>query len=197
MRAIDNPFRSSAIASLRYRISAAKRSALLQRFIENRWQGCIRGPHGTGKSTLLEDLATQIDSHDIRWIILHRNSAWAIKLNALRKLLLAKPCALYCVDGAEALGLPIWSALSLWLRARGTKVLATTHHVCFLRSVLVTEKNQALMLTITRELAGSHWNRDLQQIAFDAFQRNHGNMREVFRACYLHLATLTSLKNDA
>lgn len=51
-----------------------------------------------------------------------------------------------------------------------------------------TTPDWSLAKEFVQQLAASHANKDLIAEAKRAFDKNKGNMREVFRSCYLYLA---------
>lgn len=188
MLASQNPFRRSKIARLRYQISDQNIQALIDRFQKSHCIGAILGPHGTGKSTLLEDLQLKLNSRG--YITRHRRIHEGISRQEKRALfadILNGDNSVFFLDGGENLGFASWFWLVCQVRMKGCRLLATTHKVSLLPTLHKTEVNKRLMLELTRLLADEHWDKCLENLALDIYQRYRGNMREVFRACYIAL----------
>src|SRR6185436_15582003 len=66
MRAADNPFAVRRVLAIRYRLSGETWEGLLERLAALRYRAAIVGPHGRGKTTLLEDLAPRLEALGFR-----------------------------------------------------------------------------------------------------------------------------------
>ena len=162
--------------------------ALIDRFQNSHCIGAILGPHGTGKSTLLEDI--QLKLNNLGYVTRHRRIHEGISRQEKRALfadILNGDDSVFFLDGGENLGLVSWFWLVYQVRMKGSRLLATTHKISLLPTLHKTEINKSLMLELTRLLADEHWDTCLEKLALDTYQRYRGNMREVFRACYIAL----------
>jgi predicted AAA+ superfamily ATPase len=66
MRARDNPFAVQRVLAIRYRLSGVTWEELLARLAALRFRAAIVGPHGHGKTTLLEDLGERLGDRGFR-----------------------------------------------------------------------------------------------------------------------------------
>lgn len=112
----ENPFRVERMHALPYWEPGLDRDALLARAEALRWRCALVGPHGHGKTTLLLELATELQARGIKTAY-HCAGGEAIA-----------PCAdtLLLIDGAERLSWAAWS-LFRW-RMRGARGLLITAH---------------------------------------------------------------------
>ena len=182
MRAADNPFAVQRVLRIRYRLSGQTWDGLLERFAALGYRAAIVGPHGRGKTTLLEDLAPRLESlgFRVRSITLHtgdRRLTREQKRDLLRRL---SPRDLLCVDGAEQLGRIAWLALLARSRAAGG-LLITSHRPGLLPTLLECETSPELLEGIVRNLIGPETDR--RQIG-ELFARHGGNVRSALREMY-------------
>lgn len=190
MKAEKNPFRSSAVAKLRYRISDPERHALTARLRLGDWRGCIIGPEGSGKTTLLEDLEESVraDGIAMKRVGLRRESSPEERQAAFRHITGMRRGECCFLDGGEVLGWFGWRRLIRRVRANGCGLVATVHRPCPLPVIYRTETEVERALSLAKELAGACWNGEMETAARAAFEKSRGNVREVFRACYWHCA---------
>lgn len=182
MKASQNPFRTDAVAKLRYRIDTDSLDELALNATSLNAPACILGPEGTGKTTLLEDIHRKVTTmeQNTAWIRLNRDSGIRERKAAVDKLLHPSTGMLYFMDGGEVL-----SALDWWRIRRsgrtGLKLIATLHNSRGLDILHRTAPDWPL----TKELVTSlHQDARLEEVARSAYRDSRGNVREVFRACY-------------
>lgn len=197
MKASANPFRSSCVDQLRYALPADTLEALVDHALSESCS-CLLGPKGTGKTTLLEDLDPHLQQRgrETHWIRLTLESTQADRAAAIAEIHSLGPQHACLFDGAEVLSFWQWRRACRTARSNGFTLIATLHRK---RSVPILRHTQAdwpLMEQFVRQLAGKHYSDQLLEHAQQAFQANHGNMREVFRACYLALAQENSQKAE-
>ena len=181
-RAADNPFAVQKVLRIRYRLSGETWDELLERLAALRYRAAIVGPHGRGKTTLLEDLAPRLEAlgFRIRSVMLHTGDRWLSREQ--REILLrdAGPRDLFCVDGAEQLSRISWVSLLAQSRKAGG-LLVTSHRPGLLPTLLDCETSPELLEGIVRDLAGpaaDSWP------IHTLFARHEGNVREALREMY-------------
>ena len=194
MKPSENPFRSCAIEKQRYKIASGTLDRLLKIIKTAQYQTAICGPHGTGKSTLLEDIASALrdQGHSVQWHYLNRQMSRNERRAALQKLLRRDEKIIHCLDGGEALGYGQWLCFCWRMRLSKKRVLATTHLPCPLKTVYRTKVDKNLMLDLVQSLAGEYWCESLKVLCLETFSKHKGNCREVFRACYFYCSELKS-----
>lgn len=197
MKASANPFRSSSVEQLRYALSTDELEALVDDALHESCS-CLLGPKGTGKTTLLEDLEPRIQQRGFKthWIRLQLESTPADRAEAIAEIRNLSPQHVCLFDGAEVLNFWQWRRVCRTARSNGFTLIATLHRK---RSVTILRRTQTdwpLMEQFVRQLSGEHYSDRLSDHAQRAFHSNHGNMREVFRACYLALAQENPQKSE-
>lgn len=193
MNADHNPFRRSKIEALRYKLSPHQMEQLLSKLNLNDFRGAIIGPHGSGKSTLLEDIQSQLNKQTIstQHFRVHKETLAPQKKTIINSILNAKHGTVTFLDGGENLGLLQWIRLARKINKLKIPLIATTHYPCPLPSLFKTAINVELCHQFTQMLAGAYWSPNLEALVLNTFKKHKGNMREVFRACYLHLSCET------
>ena len=189
MNANENPFRSVRVERIRYELSREKLGLLADEAIRLR-VSCLLGPHGSGKTTLLEDLEDSFkqSKQRVEWIRLNQESSADSREAAIEKLTEYDPKTICLFDGAEVLSWFQWRSICSSAKRNGYTLIATLHKRRSTTVLHRTETSWELTEQFVRQLAGKHASRNLIAHAKNAFDANKGNMRAVFRACYLYLA---------
>jgi hypothetical protein len=148
-----------------------------------RFRAAIVGPHGRGKTTLLEDLGRRLEERGfrLRRITLHQSDRrltgeQSEVLNGLRSR------EVLCLDGAEQLGLLAWRRVERRSRA-AAGLLITSHRPRLLPTLVECETSPELLTEILRDLLGTETG-DLRLLSEDLFSRHRGNLRDALRELY-------------
>jgi hypothetical protein len=176
VRARDNPFASHRVETLRYRLpEGVTWDGLLKRLAHLRYRAALIGPHGRGKTTLLEELAPRLAGlgFRVRTVTLReeeRRMDWA----RLRGLGAADVLLL---DGAELLGRLAWLRVRFRCRRAGG-LIVTSHRAGLLPMLLECSTTPELLAELVRELTGAEVE------ARELFHRHGGNLRMAFWEMY-------------
>ncbi len=183
----NNPFRVERQHQLRFRGACVSIAELLTRFNELGRRAHIVGPHGTGKTTLLEELITEFQSQG-QSVTLLRLSASAPRESVTQFrhwMQQAAPQQILVLDGAEQLGAFRW----WWLLRASQKyagLLVTTHTPGWLPILYQTGADRELLQQLVAELA-PELNLPPQEFAA-LFARHAGNVRCCLRELYDRVA---------
>jgi hypothetical protein len=184
MRARDNPFAANRVLSIRYEFPEGQAGTLLPRLERLRYRAAIVGPHGTGKTTLLEDLEKPLARLGFRVTHLrldakHRRFPRGC-LSQLATTLDARD--LICLDGAEQLDRVRWMMFR-WRTRRAGGVLITSHRPGLLPTLIECTTSPALLEGIMSRLAPQAGG-VRTPTPEDLFARHHGNLRDALRELY-------------
>jgi hypothetical protein len=190
MRARDNPFRTERVLSVRYRMADGTFDALLDRFDAMGRRAALVGPKGTGKTTLLEDLAPRLRDRGftVRELRLdEENPTFDRKfLKEFLRSLGRRDVILF--DGAEQLGRFAWFRFERATRGAGG-LLVTTHRAGRLPTLLATTTTPDLLDRLVEEILGSR-SSEVRSLTRGLFEKHRGNLREALRELYDHYAAV-------
>lgn len=186
----DNPFRADRVLACRYRPQTVTWDELFDRLERCRYRAAIVGPEGTGKTTLLEDLAPRLAAKGhrpriIRWRI-SDTSARRDRLERARQF--SRQGDIVLLDGADQMPLWAWAMF----RMRVDKFIVTAHTPRWTTPTLIrTQTSLALLDSILGELLEEDERTRWQPVAHELFDRHRGNIREVLRDLYDHQCVAT------
>jgi energy-coupling factor transporter ATP-binding protein EcfA2 len=165
----------------------------VSKLASQQWQGAIIGPHGSGKSTLVESLRPTIIAagRSIQAISLRDGQRRLPRPIFETRATDANP--LVIIDGYEQLGWPARLRLSLRCRSAGAGLLVTSHRPIRIPTLIQLSPDRQLVehlvddlcaevsTTITRaDIAASHacHGSNVREILFDLYDRHEAGRRE-------------------
>jgi hypothetical protein len=190
VRARDNPFAVQRVLGIRYRLSGTTWEELLERLESLRFRAALVGPHGHGKTTLLEDLGARLAGRfRVRTVTLREGDR---RLSAVQRKILfhnLAPSDVLLLDGAEQLGRLSWFEVRTRTRAAGGLVV-TSHRPGLLPTLHECRTTPELLAEIVGELSA-------EPPAGDLFDRHGGNVRDALRELYDLWATASAARTGS
>jgi hypothetical protein len=183
MKARENPFTSDRIENLAFRFPGTQTwDTLLARLEANQFRGSIVGPHGSGKSTVMEQLVPRLEERGFvpHLMILNAESKAANKDAVLAEVRRLRAPDFLLLDGAEQMSTRQWLPLRAVVDQLAGCVVSV-HRTGRLPTVLETETSPALLEDIVAELTGS---RLPAGEAAAIHLRNRGDIRSCLRELY-------------
>jgi hypothetical protein len=184
--AAANPFGSRYIDAIPFRFDGAGLDDLLARLTELRGRGAIIGPHGSGKTTLMEQLGARLQT-DGWHVVPVRTQPGQSALDQLSNQSLTGESAVL-LDGAGHIGVVQWRRVLLRVRGAG-RLIVTAHTPGRLPTLFRCEPSIALLDALVADLAPVLAG-ELRPVAHALYARHNGNMRDVLRGLYDHCAGL-------
>lgn len=186
MRARDNPFRVERLHELVFRFQSGSIAELIARLEAQHWTGAIVGPHGSGKTTLVEELCHELHLRSIPTERLRVTEADAGERHELvaNWLSSVRTESLMILDGAEQLNRREWrDVLHRSRESRG--LLCTCHQPGLLPTVFECRTNEALLLELVQSLVPDSSHPVFSPPRLRAlYQKHRGNIRECLRELY-------------
>jgi len=178
-----NPFRVDRLHAVRIRLPGETVDGVVDRFVEAGCRGALVGPHGTGKSTLIEEMLPllRLRGYSPSLLRLNEDDHPQVAKRVEQWLLETAAHQLLVLDGAEQLGFFPWRRFKR-RSSRFAGLLITTHRPGRLPTLLRTESSVRLLATIVRELVPDNTLSPLFLTAL--FRRHRGNLRDCLRELY-------------
>lgn len=189
IRARDNPLSTDRVLRVRYRLPPGVTwDGLLARLAGSDHRAAIVGEHGSGKTTLMEDLAPRIEvlgftMRPLRLDAEHRRFDPDFMRGFFGKLTRQD---FILLDGAEQLSGWAWRRFRRATERAGG-LLVTSHRPGLLPTLLECTTSPALLEGILEELLGQE-AKAVRGEALRLLQHHRGNVREVLRSLYDLLA---------
>lgn len=182
VRPIDNPFRAQRTDALAFVEFDLTVLGVAQDLAKHNHRGALVGPHGTGKSTLLQALGDHLVPHGLCPLPLFMNSDERGTFPTVwrRTIANAHPNDLLLLDGYDLL--PIWARAWVLHKSRPAGgLIVTSHRHTRLPTVAITRTSPALLEQLLDELDPVA----AEQIdAFSLYRRCDGNLRDALRLAY-------------
>ena len=184
MKPRENPFRTSRTDALSFRdASGLSVHDLLRHVHTTGGRGAIVGPMGTGKSTLLRELADALsqEGRNVVSVQVSRDQPFVSPEDRMRLRSSTQHDAI-CIDGADLLPRHVWWITRCACRRAGI-VLVTSHARPILPVLYRTNPTPDLLMELTRELLDGATPL-AEPDGCDLFVTCGGNIRESLRALY-------------
>lgn len=181
-----NPFAPDRVTRLGYRFLEGSFELLLGRLAALHWRGTIVGPNGTGKSTLLEQLAPHIAARGFVPVLLSLKveSGMAEKEALLGRVRHLRAPHFLLLDGAEQLTTRQWLPLRVAIDGLAGCVV-TVHRTSRLPTVWQMTTTPALLEDIVEELTGGRLPLGEAHVIHG---RHMGNVRDCLRELHERFA---------
>ena len=178
-----NPFRMSCIEAIPYQFLQADMHTLMQRFQAHHYRGVLVGPHGSGKTTLREQIERALRQAGmvVHPIVISGDDrvSWTYVQDHLHQV---NPQAVISIDGIDRFNPLLWWRFQRAMRhQRG--ILATSHVVGRLPLLHLHATTPELLMFAVRSLTDEH-DHFTKDHCRTLFERHHGNIRDCLRELY-------------
>jgi len=164
---------------LRYRFHDSGAGSILERLERNMYRGAIIGPHGSGKTTLIEDLSRLLEG-ELVWVRLNAEAENPGKSTRNNLPDTVDQRHAIVIDGAEQLGSWAWWRLHRRIRNAGV-IIITSHRPGRFPTIHECTTDPSLLRELVEELAPEVVGTvDLEAL----YERHGGDIRLCFRELY-------------
>lgn len=198
MKARDNPFRAERVEAISFRFQQDDHQQLLHRWEAASFRGAIVGPHGSGKSTLMDELVILLKRQGGRPHLLRITEANAHDRDQLLEKWLhsAPPSGVLLLDGGEQISSRAWRRVDRkW--QEGWRLLATFHRPQRLPVVYASRTSPQLLVELVHELTEDEPSLQLCRQLANLYRQQQGNLRNCLRELYDRPELLAAFTNDS
>mgnify|MGYP002623151730 CR=1 FL=1 len=184
-----NPFRAQQLDAIAYRPIGVTWEQIDARLAALRCRAAIRGPHGSGKTTLIDALHHRLAAQGLRIVRVHlqRDTPPPTRSELAALTATLGPGDVLMYDGADHLPMLRWRQLRRATREIASFIV-TTHRRRLLPTLVRTRTTPALLRHLVAELLADRARSDIAARCDTLFTEHRGNLRDALRACY-HLAS--------
>jgi GTPase SAR1 family protein len=178
-----NPLAVARTDRLPFQWSEGTWQSQLERLQQLQFRGAIIGPHGSGKTTLLEQLRDRLVADGRQCLYLRVPAECMTQSKWFSDCLQRHAGSILLLDSAEQLSSHRRKKLLRESIQGNLGLVVTTHRSGYLPTWVTCRTSLELLHNLLRQLLPvdeSDWSR----AANEAFQKHHGNIREVFRDLY-------------
>jgi hypothetical protein len=156
---------------------------LLERLEKMDYRGAIIGRDGSGKTTLMEDLAAELSKRGFHVISVFINDTTPLTEGRYGELLrTAGENSIVLIDGADHLNAGLWRRLNREILGTARGLVVTAHKPGMLETLLECRTDLALFEQIVAELRPEEAV-EVAKLA-QIFERHDGNIRDGLRELY-------------
>ena len=177
----ENPFAVERTDSLPFVVQGTNWDELLPRLQSMQWRGAIVGPHGHGKTTMLEELERRLEMRGecvARFTLNSADRKLPVAAFAAREVIL--------LDGAEQLSPWAWRKF-VWATRHARGLVITTHRHGRMPTWYECRTSPELLVSFLNRLAPNDID-TIYPIAERLLATHEGNIRMVLRCLYDHYA---------
>lgn len=184
VKARENPFSTRNIEAIRFRRYGNGIDQLLEIAGQVKYRGAIVGPHGAGKTTLMEEMAKRLAEKGFAIKKLFVNDTNKLSRQD-RKLFTGnvKESEIVLLDGADEFGPVAWRQFKRTVIGTGAGLIITTHKRGMLETIIECSTDAELLAEIVEELLGGRVF--VERDVIDAvFESHGGNIRNCLWQLY-------------
>lgn len=184
LKARYNPFSTRHTDGLAFRYLQGDAVELMARLEHLEYRAALVGPHGSGKTTLMEELRERLAGDGRRVYSVFVNDTSPLTRVVCDELFQElTPGGIVFLDGADLIGRFRWWRFRARVFAGGSGLVITTHKSGMLPTLLECRTSPELLRVLAEELTGDPKMLSEERLE-ELFLRNNGNIRDCLRDLY-------------
>lgn len=176
----NNPFATDRVLQIRYIPQTCTWDELLARLESMHYRAAIVGADGTGKTTLIEDIACRLTEQGLSFRTIFVTMDISVPMSGINEILDGDPSDILLIDGADHLKKLVWHRIKRKIYRRNTGLIITSHKPNMLPTLIECSTNPQLLKTIVDALAPQTDDKLLKNL----YRKHKGNIRDALRELY-------------
>ncbi len=177
----NNPFATDRILQIRYMPQTCTWDELLSRLESLHYRAAIVGADGTGKTTLIEDIARRLTEQGLSCRSIFVTMDIPAPSGQIEKILEGDPFDVLLIDGADHLKRFVWRRIKRKINRRNMGLVITSHRPHMLPTLIECSTTPKLLKEIVAGL--SRQTANIEPIE-NLYHRHRGNIRNALRELY-------------
>ncbi len=177
----NNPFATDRILQIRYMPQTCTWDELLSRLESLHYRAAIVGSDGTGKTTLIEDIARRLTEHGLSCRSIFVTMDIPAPSGKINEILEGEAFNVLLIDGADHLKRFVWHRIKRKVNRRNMGLVITSHKPHMLPTLIECSTTPRLLKEIVAGLSRQTANTEPME---NLFRRHRGNIRNALRELY-------------
>ncbi len=177
----NNPFATDRVLQIRYMPQTCTWDELLARLESLHYRAAIVGADGTGKTTLIEDVARRLTEQGLSCRSIFVTMDVPAPSGQIKKILDGEAFNVLLIDGADHLKRFVWRRIKRKINRRNMGLVITSHRPHMLPTLIECSTTPKLLKEIVAGL--SRQTANIEPIE-NLYHRHRGNIRNALRELY-------------
>ena len=177
----NNPFATDRVLQIRYMPQTCTWDELLARLESMRCRAAIVGADGTGKTTLIEDIARRLTEQGLSCRSIFVTMDIPAPSGQIKEILDGEAFNVLLIDGADHLKRFVWHRIKRKINRRNMGLVITSHRPHMLPTLIECSTTPKLLKEIVAELSPHTANAEPIE---NLYRRHRGNIRNALRELY-------------
>ena len=176
----NNPFATDRVLQIRYTPQTCTWDELLARLEAMHYRAAIVGADGTGKTTLIEDIARRLAKHGLSYRSIFVTIDISAPMSRINEILDGDPFDILLIDGADHLKRFVWHRIKRQINRANAGLIITSHRPNMLPTLIECSTSPKLLKEIVAGLSGQTDDKLIENL----YRKHKGNIRDALRELY-------------
>ena len=176
----NNPFATDRVLQIRYMPQTCTWDELLARLKAMHYRAAIVGTDGTGKTTLIEDIARRLTEQGLSCRSIFVTMDIPVPPGKINEILDGEGFNVLLIDGADHLKRFVWHLIKRKINRKNAGLVITSHKPHMLPTLIECSTTPALLKEIVTGLSGQTDDKLIENL----YHKHKGNIRDALRELY-------------